>query len=829
MEREAVEEYKKRAADLVAQMTLEEKVFQTLHGAPAIERLGIPAYNWWNEALHGVARAGTATVFPQAIGLAAAWDGDLMQSVGDTVSTEGRAKYNMQSACGDRDIYKGLTFWAPNVNIFRDPRWGRGHETLGEDPYLTSTLAVRYIRGIQGDDERFLKAAACAKHFAVHSGPEEMRHYFDAVAGKQDMGETYLPAFEACVKEAGVETVMGAYNRTNGEPCCGSRTLLVDLLRGEWGFDGHVTSDCWAIKDFHENHKVTHSAVESVSLAMNNGCDLNCGNIFIYLKQAVEEGRVEESRLDEAVTRLLTTRMKLGLFEEEGKRPYTQITYDFNDTERSRAMAEEAALAGIVLLKNKGNLLPLDIASIKTIGVIGPNGDNRRALVGNYEGTASEYVTVLDGIREYVRDWNRTQGAGHAGGAGMPMALAGAGAAGAAGGDGKPGPSVTAGGGVEASGAGVRVLYSEGCHMFKDRVQPLGVANDRISEVKGVCALSDVVVAVMGLDAGLEGEEGDTGNAFASGDKPDLNLPGLQGEVLEAIVGSGKPAILVVLSGSALALGYADEHIPSILQGWYPGAQGGRAIAKLIFGERVPEGKLPVTFYRTTEELPDFTDYSMENRTYRYMKQEALYPFGFGLSYTSFEMGAVGVAPYGAHGEAPAGGDGSTCALPSALSAAATKGNTADKAMVKTDSSPTHAPGCAALAWGVGDAALPLTLSAAAANGDLSAPALGIRVPVKNTGRRNAAQVVQVYVKALRGGTPGPQLKGFAKVWLVMGETKDVEITLPYKAFSLCDGEGKRSVDPGSYKVYVGFGQPDSRTRTLTGQVCAEIDVEFGE
>ncbi len=586
--------FEERARDLVSRMTLEEKVYQTLHAAPAIDRLGVKAYNWWNEALHGVARAGVATVFPQAIGLAATFDEELLEEVADTISTEGRAKFNMQQKYNDTDIYKGLTFWSPNVNIFRDPRWGRGHETYGEDPYLSSRLGVRFIHGIQGHDKKYLKAAACAKHYAVHSGPEDVRHSFNAEVSKQDLYETYLPAFKACVQEAGVETVMGAYNRTNGEPCCGSKTLLNDILREDWGFQGHVTSDCWAIRDFHEHHFVTSTPVESVALAMNNGCDLNCGNIYGNLLLAVRDGLVEEKTIDRAVTRLVTTRMKLGLFDSPEKVSYNTIGYEQVDQKEHKELNLKASRKSIVLLKNENNLLPLNKEKLKTVGVIGPNANNRKALVGNYEGTASEYITVLEGIQNYLGDE-------------------------------------------------VRVYYSEGCHLFQNKVQGLGIENDRIAEVKAVCDMSDVVIACLGLDPGLEGEEGDQGNEFASGDKPNLNLPGLQEEILKELYMSGKPVILVLLSGSAISIPWADEHIPAIMQGWYPGAQGGRAIAELLFGEYSPEGKLPVTFYRTTEELPAFTDYNMKNRTYRYMKQEALYPFGYGLSYTSFELSEVSV------------------------------------------------------------------------------------------------------------------------------------------------------------------------------------------
>lgn len=581
--------FEERAKDLVSRMTLEEKVFQTLHKAPAIKRLNVEAYNWWNEALHGIARAGVATVYPQAIGLAATFDEDFIEEVADTISTEGRAKFNMQQEFGDRDIYKGLTFWSPNVNIFRDPRWGRGHETFGEDPFLSGRLGTRFIKGLQGDNDTYLKVAACAKHFAVHSGPEDLRHEFNAEVSMKDLYETYLPAFKACVQEGNVEAVMGAYNRTNGEPCCGSKVLLEDILRGEWGFKGHVVSDCWAIKDFHEYHKVTSTPVESVALAMNNGCDLNCGNIYGNLLFAVKDGLVKEETIDKAVMRLITTRMKLGLFDSPEKVPYNNIKYSSVDNINHRDLNIRAARKSIVLLKNENNILPLDKEKIKTIGVVGPNANNRKALVGNYEGTASSYITILEGIKEYLGD-------------------------------------------------DTRIYYSEGCHLFKEKISGLSERNDRIAEAKAVAKESDVVIACLGLDSGLEGEEGDKGNEFASGDKPNLNLPGIQQEVLEELYHCGKPVILVLLSGSALSVTWADDHIPAIIQGWYPGALGGKAIASVLFGDFSPEGKLPVTFYKTTEELPEFTDYTMKNRTYRYMENEALYPFGYGLSYTKFEL-----------------------------------------------------------------------------------------------------------------------------------------------------------------------------------------------
>lgn len=575
-----------RAQDLVSRMTLEEKVTQMVYNSAAIPRLGIPSYNWWNEALHGVARAGVATIFPQAIGLAATFDEDLLQEVADIISTEARAKFNEFQKKGDHGIYKGLTFWSPNINIFRDPRWGRGQETFGEDPYLTGRLGVAFIKGLQGEDERYLKVAACAKHFAAHSGPESVRHSFDAVVSVKDLRETYLPAFKACIEEAQVEAVMGAYNRTNGEPCCGSKMLLHEVLRQEWGFRGHVVSDCWAIKDFHENHRVTSTAPESVALALNNGCDLNCGNMYLNLLIAHQEGLITEAAIDEAVVRLVTTRMKLGLFDE-AEHPYNTIAYEANDCQEHRNFAVETAKQTLVLLKNQENLLPLDRNQIKSIAVIGPNANSREALVGNYCGTASNYVTVLEGIRAAV-------------------------------------------------GQDTAVYYAQGCHLYKEKVENLAEPKDRFAEAIAVAERSDVVVMCLGLDASIEGEEGDVSNEYASGDKLHLNLPGLQQALLEAVYQVNQQVIVVLLSGSALAITWADQYVPAIVQAWYPGAEGGKAVASLLFGEFSPSGRLPVTFYRTSEELPDFEDYAMKNRTYRYMENEALYPFGYGLSFTTF-------------------------------------------------------------------------------------------------------------------------------------------------------------------------------------------------
>ncbi|ACL74590.1 glycoside hydrolase family 3 C-terminal domain-containing protein [Ruminiclostridium cellulolyticum] len=582
--------FKERAVDLVSRMTLEEKASQLRYDAQPVERLGIPRYNWWNEALHGVARAGVATVFPQAIGLAAIFDDEFLEKIADVIATEGRAKYNESSKKGDRDIYKGITFWSPNVNIFRDPRWGRGHETYGEDPYLTSRLGVAFVKGLQGDG-KYLKSAACAKHFAVHSGPEDDRHHFNAVASQKDMYETYLPAFEALVKEAKVESVMGAYNRTNGEPCNGSKTLLKDILRDDWGFDGHVVSDCWAIKDFHEGHGVTKTPTESVALALKNGCDLNCGNMYLLILLALKEGKITEEDIDRAAIRLMTTRMKLGMFDDDCE--FDKIPYEVNDSIEHNKLSLEAARKSMVLLKNNG-LLPLDSKKIKNIAVIGPNADSSLALRANYSGTPSHNITILDGVRSRVSE-------------------------------------------------DTRVWYSLGSHLFMNREEDLAQPDDRLKEAVSMAERSDVVVLCLGLDASVEGEQNDQGTVIldAGGDKADLNLPESQRNLLNAVLATGKPTIVALLSGSALSIGDAADKAAAIVQCWYPGSKGGLAFAEMIFGDYSPAGRLPVTFYKSTEELPPFEDYSMENRTYKFMKGEALYPFGFGLSYTNFEYSNI--------------------------------------------------------------------------------------------------------------------------------------------------------------------------------------------
>ena len=577
------EKARERAEELVNQMTVEEACSQLRYDAPAIPRLNIPEYNWWCEALHGVARAGTATSFPQAIGLGAACDTELMGEIGEVIATEGRAKYNEYSSHGDRDIYKGLTFWSPNVNLFRDPRWGRGQETYGEDPYLISRLAVPFIKGIQGDGE-YMKGAACAKHFAVHSGPEALRHEFNATASEKDLWETYLPAFEACVTEAGVESVMGAYNRTNGEVCCG-HSYIQSIIKDKWGFKGHFVSDCWAVRDFHEKHKVTKSNEESAALALNKGCDLNCGCTYVHLMKAYNKGLVTEETIRQAAIRLFTTRFLLGMFDET---EYDGLNYLDVETKEHIAVAKRASDESIVLLKNDG-ILPLDKDKNQVIAVIGPNADSRRPLIGNYYGTSSEYITAIEGIRE-------------------------------------------------AAGENTRILYSEGCDLSRKKPDPLSREYNCIAEAEAVMERSDLVILVIGLNETLEGEEGDEGNHYASGDKPDLAFPKPQQKLIDTVIKSGKPFITVVMTGSAMDLTLLSEHSSAIMQAWYPGARGGRSIGDIIFGKVNPSGKLPVTFYRNTDDLPDFEDYSMKGRTYRFIETEPLYPFGYGLTYSDVSI-----------------------------------------------------------------------------------------------------------------------------------------------------------------------------------------------
>jgi len=573
---------------LLQNLSLEEKISQMLFYSSALSKVGIPEYNWWNECLHGVARAGVATVFPQAIALAASFDQEMLYEVASAIADEARAKHHEFAKKEERGIYKGLTYWTPNINIFRDPRWGRGQETYGEDPYLTGRLGVAFIRGLQGDHPKYMKIAACAKHFAVHSGPEAQRHEFDAVVSKKDLYETYLPAFREAVKEAKVEAVMGAYSRVNGEPACASKTLLIEILRKEWGFEGHVVSDCGAIEDLHKHHKYTKSPEESAAAAVKNGLDLNCGFVFTGLKSAVEKGLLTEEDIDQALIRLFKTRIKLGMFDPPEMVPYTGIPYEVNDCRQHRELALEAARKSLVLLKNQCSLLPLKKEEIKSIAVIGPNADDKLILLGNYYGLPSQYVTPLSGVRAAV-------------------------------------------------GPGVRVLYAQGCDRGTTEVDFWGEPpTSGFAEALAAAERADVVLMCLGLSPEMEGEEGAVANSDGGGDRTDLGLPGMQEELLQAVASTGKPIILTLFNGSPIAINWAQENIPAIIEAWYPGEEGGTALAQMIFGDYNPAGRLPLTFVKSIDQLPPFTDYSMKGRTYRYMEEEPLYPFGYGLSYSQF-------------------------------------------------------------------------------------------------------------------------------------------------------------------------------------------------
>ena len=862
------EEARKRAEQLVEQMTTDEMAGQLKFDAPAIEHLGIPEYNWWNEGLHGVARAGTATVFPQAIGMAAAWDPELMYLEASVIAEEARAKYNVSVKYGDRDIYKGLTLWSPNVNIFRDPRWGRGHETYGEDPVLTSRLAVPFIKGLQGDG-KYLKTAACAKHFAVHSGPEALRHSFNAVANSKDMFETYLPAFEACVKEADVEAVMGAYNRTNGEPCCANEELMKKILREKWGFQGYYVSDCWAIRDFHENHHVTNNGVESSALALNTGCDLNCGCTYLCLKEALRKHLVKKSTLKQAAVRLFTTRYLLGMFDET---EYDQIPYSCVESKEHLELAQRAAEESIVLLKNNG-ILPLRKEEIHVIGVIGPNADNRKSLEGNYHGTASHYITALEGIQDYAGEDIRVM---YSKGSHLFMdkeeqlakekdrlseAMAVAEYSDVIGCTylclkealrkhlvkkstlkqaavrlfttryllgmfdeteydqipyscveskehlelaqraaeesivllknngilplrkeeihviGVIGPNadnrkslegnyhgtashyITALEGIQDyAGEDIRVMYSKGSHLFMDKEEQLAKEKDRLSEAMAVAEYSDVIVLCVGLDETLEGEQGDTGNRDASGDKEDLEFPKGQQELMKAVLNTGKPVIVCNFTGSAMNLSLAEEKADAVIQAWYPGARGGRALAKILFGEVSPCGKLPVTFYKSLEQLPAYEDYSMKGRTYRYLTEEPLYPFGYGLTYGDVQV---------------------------------------------LDAQPTQKP----------DKDHDMVLL----------------VKVKNNSDRDTKEVVQVYIR--NEGTSyaplHPVLCAFMKIKLDAGEEKTLEILVPSDAYCVINDNGEKIFDSPSSILYIGTSSPDKRSESLSGKKAKEVQIHW--
>ncbi|MCX6031377.1 MAG: glycoside hydrolase family 3 C-terminal domain-containing protein [Chloroflexi bacterium] len=824
-----------RVADLVSRLTLDEKISQMVHEAPAIERLGIPRYNWWNECLHGVARAGIATVFPQAIGLAATFDTELMGQVATAISDEARAKHHEFARRDVRAIYTGLTFWSPNVNIFRDPRWGRGQETYGEDPYLTARMAVAFVKGLQGQDPRYLKVVATPKHYAVHSGPEPARHRFDARVSERDLRETYLPAFEACVREAAAGSVMGAYNRTNGEACCASPTLLDRILRHEWGFTGYVVSDCWAINDIYVGHRLVETAAEAAALAVKAGCDLECGCAYPALAEAVAQGLIDEATLDRSVKRLFMARFRLGMFDPPAQVPYAQIPFEVNDSPAHRALALRAAREAIVLLKNDANLLPLR-KDLQSIAVIGPNADDKTVLLGNYHGTPSQAVAPLEGIRRKVSPATTVYYAtGCEIAAGVPRlqsvpsaCLHPLAAGGGAGGltamyyanadfagepalvqvdpgvdflwrhisplggrstdrfsarwtgtliapaDGQYQLGATARGSYRLLFDGREILpFATYEHEPFTRTAPVALeagrpyavqldfvntghdpraqllwgrlraAQDDATEALRVAAKAEVIVVVLGLSPMLEGEEMPVQiEGFAGGDRTDIALPRPQEELLQQLHALGKPMVLVLLNGSALAVNWADEHVPAIVEAWYPGEEGGTAIADVLFGDYNPGGRLPMTFYRSLDQLPPFDDYRMAGRTYRYLTAEPLYAFGHGLSYSQF-------AYHDLHVEA--------------------------------------------------------------ADADPDRP-IKVSLRVTNTSPRAGDEVVQLYTRypGSLAERPIMELKGFTRLTLAPGETRSVAFVLTASQLAYWTGEGW-TVEPGPIDIMVGSSSADIR------------------
>jgi beta-glucosidase len=844
-----------RARDLVSRMTLEEKASQLMNDAPAIPRLGVPAYEWWNEGLHGVARAGAATVFPQAIGLAATFDTRLMREVAVAISDEARAKHHEFARRGERKRYQGLTYWSPNINIFRDPRWGRGQETYGEDPFLTARMGVEFVKGLQGDDPRHLKLVATAKHFAVHSGPEPDRHSFDVSPGERDLQETYLPAFRALVQEARVESVMGAYNRVYGESASASRLLLQDVLRGEWGFRGYVVSDCGAIDDIHKGHKIVATPEEAAALGVTKGCDLECGSVYKALPRAVAAGLLKEEDIDVALRRLMTARVRLGMFDPPDEVAYSKIPYSVNQSDAHDRLARRAAQESLVLLKNSG-LLPLS-RDLKSIAVVGPNADEIMTLLGNYYGTPARPVTVLAGIRDAAGPKTRVvyaRGADLVEGRQDPRAIPpiesahlrtgpGAGAPGLLGEyfrgrelegtpvytridptvtfrweRGSPTTDLVARGEVAADRAvpsddfsvrwtgrlippvsgryeitvtgddgfrldvagkrvvdewttsprararsaavdlqagravDVRLEYFDAVRDSEIRLAwRLPGGRDPFEEAVDAARSSDVVVFVGGLTGDVEGEEMKVSfPGFAGGDRTDLNLPASQERLLRAVHATGKPVVLVLMAGSAIAVEWAQANLPAIVSAWYPGQQGGAAVADLLFGNMNPGGRLPVTVYRSVEQLPPFADYDMKGRTYRYFGGDPLYPFGHGLSYTRFEYSDLRV----------------------------------DKPVAGPEDQ------------------------------------VEVSLAVRNAGARAGDEVVQLYTRAIDPRVPMPirSLRGFDRVTLAPGETHRVSFRLtPAQDLAYYDvGRKGFTADVGDYEVQVGASSRDIR---LSGRV----------
>jgi beta-glucosidase len=823
-----------RVDDLVSRMTLEEKVSQMQNFAPAIPRLGIPAYNWWSECLHGVANAGVATVFPQSIGLGATWNTDLMFKVATAISDEARAKHHEFVRRGDRGIFKGLTFWSPNVNIFRDPRWGRGQETYGEDPYLTGRMGVAFVKGLQGDDSKYIKVVSTPKHYAVHSGPEPKRHRFNAVVSERDERETFLPAFKACVTEGGAWSVMGAYNRTNGEACCAHRVLLRQILRKEWGFKGYVTSDCGAIGDIRRGHHLVQTEAEASALAVKIGCDLDCGFEYWALLEAVRQGLISEKEIDVAVKRLFEVRFRLGMFDPPEMVEYARIPFSVNDCLANRKLALQAAQESIVLLKNEKGILPLK-KSLKSILVVGPNANAVYVLYGNYNGISSKPITPLEGIRNKVSQetqvrfiqgcgWTEAQPS-------VPIPESALRHSDPSGGSGlvgeyfnnmelggppvltridkivdfswdqsSPDPAVkadtfsvrwtgklvppksgtytlvvTGDDGYRFFIDGKKIIENWNEHASQTRRARIRLRADReydvrleyyeqwidadiqlswtppesdaVKEAVDAAHVSDVVIMVGGISSLLEGEEMSVdAPGFKGGDRIDIGLPQVQEDLLKAVEACGKPVVLVLLSGSALAVNWAQEHVPAILEAWYPGEEGGNAIADVLFGDYNPSGRLPVTFYKSADQLPLFEDYSMADRTYRYFKGNPLYPFGYGLSYTTFAYSNLSVP------------------------------------------NPKVKP---------------------------IQPVL-VSVEVQNTGNLSGDEVVQLYLHDKEASTPRPikALKGFRRISLAPGEKKTVQFMLTAEDLSMVDAEGKWVVEPGQFELLVGASSGDIRLKS---------------
>ncbi len=825
---------------LVSQMTLQEKIDQTVYNSKAVERLQIPEYNWWNECLHGVARAGYATVFPQSITIAGSWDKDLIYRVATAVSDEARAKHHEFIRNGKRGIYQGLTFWSPNINIFRDPRWGRGHETYGEDPYLTGQMGMQFVKGLQGDDPKYLKVVATAKHYAVHSGPEPLRHEFNAKISERDFRETYLPAFRTLVKDGGAYSVMGAYNQFRDFPCCASPELD-NILRNEWGFKGYVVSDCWAVSDFYKFQGFSKDAAEAAAIAVKSGTDLNCGNSYPHLKEAFKRGIIEEKDLDIAVKRLFTARFKLGMFDSDEEVPYAQIPFSVNTSKENSNLALEAAQKSIVLLKNarlpgqEKDILPLS-KDIKTIAVIGPNADNWEAQVGNYNGIAKNSITVLSGLKNKLKNTEvlYAEGSHLADGVsnlhpipdsylvtenGDPGVVGEYFANAELAGDpaftrvdeainfywesnapsavlpdddfsirwtGYIVPPVTGIYNIGCWGMPTLDVWFEGEKILGHSTEHHAFHHEKAIELEAgkkykfvyeyknwygdgdaklmwampnpnmqkeavvVAQKADVVVLVLGLSQRLEGEEMPIKvDGFAGGDRTHLKLPQTQRNLMKAVAETGKPIVLVLLNGSALAVNWADENLAAIISAGYPGQEGGNAVANVLFGDYNPAGRLPVTYYKSVDQLPAFEEYDMEGRTYKYFRDEPLYPFGYGLSYTTFEYSDLKVAKKAKVGES-----------------------------------------------------------------------IKVKVKVANTGEVAGDEVVQLYIKDEEASTPRPkiQLEGFKRISLMPGESQIVEFELSARQFSIIGENDKRVIEAGWFTVFVGGGQPNFKDSNFVSE-----------